>query len=121
MFYWAESRGLDIETVTVEFADADRTRLDGDEEGFLRVHAEAGRDRIVGATVVHPHAGDLIAQVTQAMTHGTGLEALSDVVFPYPTAAEALRRAADARKRGKLTARVSWAFGQYFRIWRRIT
>lgn len=117
----AAERGLDIETVTVEFADVDRTRLDGDEEGFLRVHVEAGRDRIVGATVVHPHAGDLIAQVTQAMTHGTGLEALSDVVFPYPTAAEALRRAADARKRGKLTARVSWAFGQYFRIWRRIT
>ncbi|MEX2468047.1 MAG: mercuric reductase [Gemmatimonadota bacterium] len=116
----AAEQGVDIDTVTIDFGDVDRGRLDGDRDGFLRVHLAAGKDRIVGATIVHPHAGELIAQVTQAMTHGIGLEALSDVVFPYPTAAEALRRAADARKRGKLTARVSWAFEQYFRLWRRI-
>jgi pyruvate/2-oxoglutarate dehydrogenase complex dihydrolipoamide dehydrogenase (E3) component len=115
----ALERGVDIETVTIEFEHLDRARLDGDEEGFLRVHLAEGSDRIVGATIVHPHAGELIAQVTQAMTTGVGLEALSDVVFPYPTASEALRRAADARKRGRLTARVSWIFNQYFRLWRR--
>jgi len=117
----AAELGLDIDTVTVAFGEVDRARLDGDEEGFLRVHLQAGKDRIVGATVVHAHAGELISQMTQAMTHGTGLEALSDVVFPYPTAAEALRKAADARKRGKLTPRVSWAFEQYFRVWRWLT
>lgn len=117
----AADLGLEIDTVTVSFGDVDRARLDGDDDGFLRVHMRAGRDRIVGATVVHPHAGELISQITQAMTRGTGLEALSDVVFPYPTAAEALRKAADARKRAKLTPRVSWAFEQYFRIWRRLT
>jgi pyruvate/2-oxoglutarate dehydrogenase complex dihydrolipoamide dehydrogenase (E3) component len=117
----ATGSGQDVDTVTVAFADVDRARLDGDEDGFLRVHLARGGDRIVGATVVHPHAGELIAQITQAMKHGIGLEALSDVVFPYPTAAEALRKAADARKRGKLTPRVSRVFEQYFRIWRRIT
>ena len=117
----AAAESVDIETVTIDFGDVDRTRLDGDTHGFLRVHLAAGGDRIVGATIVHPHAGDLIAQVTQAMTQGVGLEALSDVIFPYPTAAEALRRAADARKRSKLTSRVSWAFEQYFKLWRRIT
>lgn len=116
----ALERSVAIETVTIEFEDLDRARLDGDEEGFLRVHLAEGSDRILGATIVHPHAGELIAQVTQAMTTGVGLEALSDVVFPYPTASEALRRAADARKRGRLTARVSWLFSQYFRLWRRL-
>lgn len=116
----AAERGVAIETINIDFAHLDRARLDGDEEGFLRVHLAEGSDRIVGATIVHPHAGELIAQVTQAMTTELGLESLSDVVFPYPTAAEALRRAADARRRGRLTERVTWLFSQYFRLWRRL-
>lgn len=115
----AEARGVEIETVTIDFADVDRARLDGDEDGFVRIHLEAGKDRIVGATVVHPHGGELIGQLSQLMTLGVGLESLSDVVFPYPTVAESLRRAADARRRSRLTERVSWAFNQYFRLWRR--
>ncbi|MEX2471827.1 MAG: mercuric reductase [Gemmatimonadota bacterium] len=117
----ALERAVEIESVTIDFEHLDRARLDGDEEGFLRVHLAKGSDRILGATVVHPHAGELIAQVSQAMTTGVGLESLSDVVFPYPTASEALRRAADARKRNRLTSRVSWLFSQYFRLWRRLT
>lgn len=116
----ALEKGIDIESITIDFEHLDRARLDGDEEGFLRVHLAKGDDRIVGATIVHPHAGELIAQVTQAMTIGVGLEALSGVVFPYPTVAEALRKAADARKRAKLTSRVSWLFDQYLRLWRRL-
>ncbi len=116
----ADERGVEIETVTIPFDDVDRARLDGDTEGFLRVHVKKGGDEIVGATIVAPHAGDLIAQVTQAMTHGIGLEKLGDVVFPYPTTAEALRKAADARRREKLTPRTAAAFGVFFRVWRRL-
>jgi len=111
--------GIELDSITIEFRHVDRARLDGEAEGFLRVHLEKGSDRILGATIVHPYAGELIAQVTQAMTLGIGLEKLSDVVFPYPTVAEGLRRAADARKRERLTARVAWTFRQYFGLWRR--
>ncbi|MDZ7780633.1 MAG: mercuric reductase [Gemmatimonadota bacterium] len=117
----AADKGVEIETVTIDFADVDRARLDGDEDGFVRIHLEAGKDRIVGATVVHPHGGELIGQISQLMTLGVGLDSLSDVVFPYPTIAESLRKAADARRRSRLTERVSWAFNQYFRLWRRLT
>lgn len=116
----AAEEGVEIETVTVPFDEVDRARLDGDEEGFLRVHVKKGGDAIVGATIVAPHAGDLIAQITQALTLGVGLEKFGDVVFPYPTTAEALRKAADARRREKLTPRAERAFGVFFRVWRRV-
>lgn len=54
------------------------------------------------------------------MTLGVGLEKLGDVVFPYPTIAEALRKAADARRREKLTARAEKAFELFFRVRRRV-
>ncbi len=114
----AKDRGVDIESFTIPMDDVDRARLDGDTDGFLRVHVRSGGDEIVGATIVAPHAGDLIAQVVQAMKMDTGLEALSGVVFPYPTLAEALRKAADARRRARLTDRAGRALRWFFRAWR---
>ena len=70
---------------------------------------------ILGATLVAGHAGDIISQVTQAMTAGTGLARLGETVFPYPTTAEVLRKAADAWNRRKLTPTAKRAFGLFFR------
>jgi pyruvate/2-oxoglutarate dehydrogenase complex dihydrolipoamide dehydrogenase (E3) component len=108
----------DVETLAVPLAEIDRARLDGETQGFLRVHLRRGSDTILGATVVAEHAGEWISQVTQAMVTGTGLETLSGVVFPYPTQAEALRRAADALRRRRLTPRARRAFEVFFRLTR---
>jgi pyruvate/2-oxoglutarate dehydrogenase complex dihydrolipoamide dehydrogenase (E3) component len=116
----AKGAGVAIDTVTVALDDVDRARLDGATDGFVRIHVREGSDEIVGATIVAPHAGDLIAQVAQAMTLGIGLDKLSGVVFPYPTTAEALRKAADARRRERLTPRTRRLFGLFFRVWRRV-
>jgi pyruvate/2-oxoglutarate dehydrogenase complex dihydrolipoamide dehydrogenase (E3) component len=116
----AEAAGVPIETVTIGLDEVDRARLDGATDGFVRIHLRSGTDTIVGATIVAPHAGDLIAQVTQAMTLGIGLEKLSGVVFPYPTLAEALRKAADARRRNRLTPRTRRIFRLFFAAWRRL-
>ena len=80
-----ELKAADVaaETVTIPFHDVDRARLDGDEEGFVQIHVREGKDEILGATIAAPHAGDLIAQVTQAMKLGVGLEAWGDIIFPY--------------------------------------
>jgi len=115
----ADDEGIEVESVTVPLSEVDRARLDGDTDGFVRMHLRAGSDEIVGATIVSAHAGELISQVTQAMTRGVGLKEFSDVVFPYPTTAEALRKAADQRRRDQLTPFVERAFGVFFRIWRR--
>lgn len=104
-----------VRTLTIPLAEVDRARTDGETEGFVRVHLRAGSDTILGATIVGPHAGELISQVTQAMTAGVGLGKVGAAIFPYPTLAEALRKAADAMSRERLTPAARRAFGLFFR------
>ncbi|HEV3050792.1 MAG TPA: FAD-dependent oxidoreductase, partial [Longimicrobium sp.] len=110
-----EEAGDEVQTITIPLAEVDRARTDGETEGFVRVHLRAGSDTIVGATIVAEHAGELITQVTQAMTAGIGLGKLGETIYPYPTTAEALRKAADAWRRTKLTPTARRAFGLFFR------
>jgi pyruvate/2-oxoglutarate dehydrogenase complex dihydrolipoamide dehydrogenase (E3) component len=109
----AAERGLAIDTITVRLGEVDRAVLEGAEDGFLRVHLRAGRDRILGATLVGAHAGETISELTLAMTRGIGLGALASVVHPYPTVAEAIRKAGDAYNRTRLTPTVK----RLFRWW----
>src|SRR5262249_28769788 len=67
----AQARGIAIQTFEAPVADNDRSRADGEEAGFLKVHVKQGSDQIVGATVVARHAGDLIAPLAVAMAGGT--------------------------------------------------
>ena len=69
----------------------------------MRVHVRRGTDRIVGATVVAAHAGDLINELTLAMKGGLGLRTLGATIHPYPTQAEAIRRTGDLYNRTRLT------------------
>jgi pyruvate/2-oxoglutarate dehydrogenase complex dihydrolipoamide dehydrogenase (E3) component len=112
-----DQRGDDVETLTVPLDALDRARLAGETDGFLRIHLERGGDTILGATMVGPHAGEIISQITQAMVIGTGLSKLGEVVFPYPTLAEAVRKAADQYGRRRLTPLA----GRVFRMWFRLT
>jgi pyruvate/2-oxoglutarate dehydrogenase complex dihydrolipoamide dehydrogenase (E3) component len=97
--------GIRVRTFTQPFADVDRAVLDGETEGFARVHVKEGSDAIVGATVVGRHAGETISEIALAMAAGWGLGRLSGVVHPYPTRAEALRKLGDACRRTRLTPR----------------
>lgn len=108
----------EVETITVPLAEVDRARLDGETDGFLRVHLRRGSDRILGATLVAEHAGDIISQITAAMTAGIGLGRLGGTIFPYPTQAEAIRKAADAWRRRKLTPLAKRGFELFFRAMR---
>lgn len=91
--------------VTVPLREVDRARIDGGTGGYVRIRLAKGSDRIMGATIVAPHAGDLITQVTTAMNAGIGLDRLGATIHPYPTLSEALRKAADAHRRRRLTPR----------------
>lgn len=115
------ARRTDVQAVTVPLHDVDRARLDdaeGAPEGFVRIYVRRGADTILGATLVGEHAGDLVSQVTQAMTNGLGLGALGKTIYPYPTVAEALRKAADAHRREKLTPAARRALGLVLRVLR---
>lgn len=99
----AEAQGLSVETFTVGMEEVDRAVLDGEEEGFARVHVREGSDRILGATIVAAHAGDLIGEVAGCMVAGLGLGALARAIRPYPTQSEVLRKVANAWRKTTLT------------------
>jgi pyruvate/2-oxoglutarate dehydrogenase complex dihydrolipoamide dehydrogenase (E3) component len=101
-----------IQPITISLSDIDRAVLDDDTDGFVRVYHERGRVR--GCTIVAPHAGDLIGQVTYAMQRGATLADLSATIQPYPTIAEGLRKAGDAYRRQSLTPRVRKWLQRYF-------
>jgi len=109
----AEQQGVAIDTYTQPLDYVDRAILDGETEGFVRVHVKKGTDRIVGATVVAENAGDMIAQFGQAMTHKLGLGKIADVIQPYPTQAEAIRKVGDLYNRSRLTPMVKSLFSKW--------
>jgi pyruvate/2-oxoglutarate dehydrogenase complex dihydrolipoamide dehydrogenase (E3) component len=116
----AQQKGIDIETLTVPLSSVDRAILDGADEGFLRVHLEKGSKdgRIVGATLVAEHAGDMLGELCLAVTHGIGLAKIASVIHPYPTQGEVVKKAADTWRRGKLTPTVKKIFDRWFKTFK---
>jgi pyruvate/2-oxoglutarate dehydrogenase complex dihydrolipoamide dehydrogenase (E3) component len=110
----AKERGIAVATYTQELAEVDRAVLDGETDGFVKVHVLEGSDRIVGATIVASHAGEIISELTAAIAAGVGLGALGDVIHPYPTQADAIRRAAGLYTRTRLTPFVAGLMKRWF-------
>ena len=92
--------GDDAKTYRYDFSDLDRAIVDEKGNGFVKL-ISGPRDRILGATVVASDAGNLIMPIVLAMQKGMKLTALSRVVYPYPTMAEGVKRAADNYYREK--------------------
>ncbi len=109
----AQQKGIEVITFMQPFSTVDRAIADGEEEGFVKVHVKAGTDRILGATVVARHAGEIITELTLAMNLGAGLGKLSSVIHPYPTQAEAIRKTADSFNRTRLTPFVKKLFAKW--------
>jgi pyruvate/2-oxoglutarate dehydrogenase complex dihydrolipoamide dehydrogenase (E3) component len=114
----AAERGIATDTFVQEMKHVDRAVLDGDAEGFLKVHVRKGTDRIVGATAVDAMAGAMISEITLAMTAGIGLGTLAKTIHPYPTRGEAVRKVADSYNRTRLTPFVKGLFTRLL-AWRR--
>lgn len=87
---------IPVRTFTIMMHEVDRAVIDSEEKGFVKIHVREGTDRILGATIVARHAGEMINEITLAMQHGMGLRKLSTVNHAYPTQAAAIKLAADA-------------------------
>lgn len=114
----AKEQGIEIDTFKQEFDHVDRAMLDGEESGFVKIHVRKGTDTIVGATIVARHAGEMINEITMAMVYKIGLGKISSVIHPYPTQAEAIRKAADAYNRTRLTPGRKKLLQTFFRWFR---
>ena len=102
----AERKGMALDTFSFSLAEVDRALLDGEAEGFAKAYLKKGTDRILGATIVANHAGEMINEWTLAMTAGIGLTTLAKTIHPYPTQAEVIKKVADAYYRTKLTPKI---------------
>src|SRR5262249_50793872 len=99
----AKERGIPVQTFVERLKHVDRAILDGEANGLIKVHVREGTDRIVGATVVARHAGDMISELTLAMVAKLRLGLIAKTMHPYPTQAEAIKRVGDAYNRTRLT------------------
>lgn len=104
----ARERGIPVKTFTVPMHDVDRAIIDGEETGFVKIHLRDGSDRILGATIVARHAGEMINEISLAIAAGVGLNTLANVLRAYPTQAEAIRLAADQYRATTMTSTRRW-------------
>ena len=101
----AREKNIPVKTFTVPMHDVHRAICDAEEEGFAKIHVREGTDRILGATIVARHAGEMINDMTLAIQSGIGLRELGSVIRPYPTQAAAIQMAANACILGKNSSR----------------
>ena len=109
----AEEKGIEVDSFVQQFGDVDRAILEGNDEGFVKIHVKKGTDQIVGATIVARNAGDMISEITLAMTHGLGLKRIGSTIHPYPTQTEAIRKLGDQFNRTRLTPFVKSLFQKW--------
>jgi len=102
----AKAAGVELDTYHVSLDQVNRAVTDGEEEGFVRVHTRKGTGEILGATIVAAHAGEMISEVTLAIVAKQGLGRFLDVIHPYPTQAEGIKRAAGLYTRTRATPTV---------------
>lgn len=114
----AHEQGIKTDIYKVDLSSVDRAVTDGETAGFVKILTKKGSGKILGATIVAPHAGEMINELTLAMTQNIGLGALANVIHPYPTQSEAIRRAADVYNRTRLKPLYSKILSAWFN-WRR--
>ncbi len=114
----AKRQDIAYEVTRYSIDDLDRAIADGEAHGFVKVLTVPGKDRILGATIVGQHAGDLLAEYVLAMKHGLGLNKILGTIHTYPTLSEANKYAAGEWKRAHQPERLlQWV--QRYHAWKR--
>lgn len=114
----AAEQKLDFEVTLYKLEELDRAIAEGEDDGWIKVITPRGKDKILGATIVGPHAGDLLAEFILAMKHGIGLNKILGTIHPYPTLAEGNKAAAGVWKKAHVPEKLL-AWVEKFHTWRR--
>lgn len=90
----AKSRGLVPTVLRFPFKEVDRAITDSETDGLVKLVVHKGR--IIGASILGPHAGELLHEIVLAMKLGAGIGTISATIHAYPTLAQSLRRAVNS-------------------------
>jgi pyruvate/2-oxoglutarate dehydrogenase complex dihydrolipoamide dehydrogenase (E3) component len=112
----ARQKNIPVKTFTVLMHEVDRAITDGEEQGFVKLHVREGTRKILGATVVASHAGELINEISLAMNAGVDLGALALVNQPYPTQSQAIKMAAVAYVASRRSPLRTWLTTKWLRL-----
>ncbi|KGX90534.1 FAD-dependent pyridine nucleotide-disulfide oxidoreductase [Pontibacillus halophilus JSM 076056 = DSM 19796] len=114
----AQEKHEEVLIYTNQLEEVDRFVTDQSYEGFVKIITDT-KGKIVGAHAIGTGAGDWMQTVVQAMAEGNKIGDLSNMVYPYPNHAEAVKRTADQYWRNKLFSgpvqQVSSLFLKWFR------
>ena len=110
----AEQR-IDVEVTTYDLSDLDRAIADGNANGLVKVLTAPGTDRILGATILGPQAGELLTEFVTAMKHNLGLNKILAIIHSYPTLSEANKYVAGEWKRKHVPQRLLVWVEKYYR------
>lgn len=114
----AAEQGIAVEVTRYELDDLDRAIAESETHGFVKVLTAPGKDKVLGATIVGAHAGELLAEYVLAMKHGIGLNKILGTIHSYPTMAEANKFVAGNWKRAnKPEGVLKWV--ERYHAWRR--
>ena len=112
----AEKNGTAYDLYRVELKDVDRAVVENEASGFAKILTQKKSDKILGVTLVAPHAGDLVHEFVVAMHAGVGLGRIASMIHVYPTLAELARKAGDQYNKTRLTPRAkkifSWLYAR---------
>jgi pyruvate/2-oxoglutarate dehydrogenase complex dihydrolipoamide dehydrogenase (E3) component len=106
----AKQKNVQYDLFVVPLEDVDRAVVESEDAGFAKILTAKGSDKILGATIVAPHAGDLLHEVVLAMKASIGLGTIASTIHAYPTFAELARKAGDKYNRTCLTPRAKKVF-----------
>ena len=106
----AKQKNVDYDLFVVRLEDVDRAVVESEDAGFIKVLTAKGSDKILSATIVGPHAGDLLHEFVLAMKAGIGLGTIASTIHAYPTFAELARKAGDKYNKTRLTPRAKKIF-----------
>ncbi|MFQ5793215.1 MAG: dihydrolipoyl dehydrogenase family protein [Acidobacteriota bacterium] len=111
----AKKRGVPYSVFRFDWKELDRAITDSEEVGFIKVLTRRGKDKILGATVVGVHAGDVLHELVVAGKHGIGLSQLSSTIHAYPTLSQCVQRVGDLYQKTRITPRVAGVFRWLYR------
>jgi pyruvate/2-oxoglutarate dehydrogenase complex dihydrolipoamide dehydrogenase (E3) component len=111
----AKQKNIEYDLFRISLEDVDRAVVESEDAGFAKTLAAKGSDKILGATIVAPHAGDLLHEFVLAMKGGVGLGAIAATIHAYPTFAELARKAGDKYNKARLTPRAKKIFTWLYR------
>jgi pyruvate/2-oxoglutarate dehydrogenase complex dihydrolipoamide dehydrogenase (E3) component len=99
----ASAKGIKYHVARFPMADVDRAITDDEQSGFLKILISKGR--VLGASLLGPHAGELIHELALAMKVNAKVKEITDLVHAYPTYAQVHRRTINSSYSHLLKAR----------------